>query len=264
LAQAGNTQVGIGFILWALDEKPEALDVALAAGPPAIMLSFGNPAPYASAIKAAGSKLICQVQTLDGARRAADAGADIIVAQGRDAGGHSGTMRGTMGLVPAVVDAVSPIPVVAAGGISDGRGLAAAIVLGSSGVLMGTRFTASIESLWDDALKQGAVEAGGDQTEQTRVFDIVRGARWPAHYPGRVVKNAFFEKWHSKEAELSSRWQAEEKDYLAAPASDLNTRVLWTGEGVDLVNEILPAGEIVERVIQEAVAALQQSSGLIR
>jgi len=159
LAQAGNTQVGIGFILWALDEKPEALDVALTAGPPAIMLSFGDPAPYASTIKAAGSKLICQVQTLDGARRAADAGADIIIAQGRDSGGHSGTVRGTMGLVPAVVDAVSPIPVVAAGGIADGRGLAAAIVLGASGVLMGTRFTASNESLWDDALKQGAVDA---------------------------------------------------------------------------------------------------------
>ena len=117
IAAAGNAHVGIGFILWALDAKPEALDVALASKPPAVMLSFGDPSPYVRAIKAGGARLICQVQSLDGARQAAHAGADIIIAQGRDSGGHSGTLRGTMGLVPAVVDAVAPSPVVAAGGI---------------------------------------------------------------------------------------------------------------------------------------------------
>ena len=94
-----------------------------------------------------------------------------------------------MGLVPAVVDAVAPIPVVAAGGIADGRGLAAALALGAAGVSMGTRFTASRELLWDPAMKAAALAAGGDQTEQTRVFDIVRGAPWPAIYPGRALRN---------------------------------------------------------------------------
>ena len=263
LVAAGNTKVGVGFITWALDDNPAALDVALAASPPAVMLSFGSPAPYAGAIKSAGCKLICQVQTLQGAREAAEAGADIIIAQGRDSGGHSGTVRGTMGLVPAVVDAVAPIPVVAAGGIADGRGLAAALMLGASGVLMGTRFTAAQESLWDPALKQGAVEASGDQTEQTRVFDIVRGAKWPAHYPGRVVKNAFFALWHGRESELQSAWQEEEKRYVAAAATDLATRVLWTGEGVDLVKDVLPATEIIERLMQETVAALRGGAGMI-
>lgn len=263
LAAAGNTKVGVGFITWALDGNPAALDVALAASPPAVMLSFGDSKPYANAIKSTGCKLICQVQTLQGAREAAEAGADIIIAQGRDAGGHSATVRGTVGLVPAVVDAVAPIPVVAAGGIADGRGLAAALMLGASGVLMGTRFTASREGLWDAALKQGAVDAGGDQTEQTRVFDIVRGAKWPAHYPGRVVKNAFFAKWHGREDELHSIWQNEEKEYLATQESDLAMRVLWAGEGVDLVKDVPPAMEIVERVMQEAVTALRGSARLL-
>jgi nitronate monooxygenase len=102
------------------------------------MLSFGDPTPFTGRIKAAGCKIICQVQSLAQAEEAAGAGAEVIIAQGRDAGGHSGTMRGTMGLVPAVVDAVSPIPVVAAGGIADGRGLAAALALGAAGISVGT------------------------------------------------------------------------------------------------------------------------------
>jgi nitronate monooxygenase len=172
LGEAGNARVGIGFITWALERNPAALDVALDASPAAVMLSFGDPTPFTGRIKAAGCLTICQVQTLAQAIEAAAAGADIIIAQGRDAGGHSGTTRGTMGLVPPVVDAVAPIPVVAAGGIADGRGLAAALALGAAGISMGTRFTASRESLWDQAMKEAALRAGGDQTEQTRVFDI--------------------------------------------------------------------------------------------
>ena len=137
LGEAGNTRVGIGFILWALEKNSAALDVALDARPAAVMLSFGDPTPFTGRIKAAGSKIICQIQTLAQAKQAAQAGADVIIAQGRDAGGHSGTTRGTIGLVPAVVDAVAPIPVVAAGGIADGRGLAAALTLGAAGISMG-------------------------------------------------------------------------------------------------------------------------------
>ena len=199
LAEAGNARVGIGFILWALERNPAALDVALEARPEAIMLSFGDPTPFTDRIKNAGCRIICQVQTLVQAKEAADAGADIIIAQGRDAGGHSGMTRGTMGLVPAVVDAVAPIPVAAAGRIADGRGLAAALALGAAGNSMGTRFTASRKSLWDPAMKAAALAAGGDQTMQTRVFDIVRGAPWPAIYPGCALRNAFSAEWHGRE-----------------------------------------------------------------
>jgi len=263
LTEAGNARVGIGFILWALDKNPAALEVALDAKPVAVMLSFGDPAPYTARIKAAGARIICQVQTLEQAKQAAAAGADVIIAQGRDAGGHSGMTRGTMGLVPAVVDAVGPIPVVAAGGIADGRGLAAALSLGASGVSMGTRFTATAESLWDQAMKERAVSAGGDQTAQTRVFDIVRGAPWPAIYPGRALRNEFFDQWHGREDALQQQQKEAEAAYLA-PDNDLKRRVVWAGEGVDLVRDIPLAREVIERIVGEAASVLRQGATLVR
>lgn len=263
LAEAGNTRVGIGFILWALEKNPAALDVALDARPAAVMLSFGDPSPFTGRIRDAGCKIICQVQTLAQAKEAAAAGADVIIAQGRDAGGHSGTTRGTMGLVPAVVDAVAPIPVVAAGGIADGRGLAAALALGAAGVSMGTRFTASRELLWDQAMKAATLAAGGDQTEQTRVFDVVRGAPWPAIYPGRALRNAFSARWNGREDELAADQPGQEKAWLATAADDFSTRVVWAGEGVDLIDDIPAASEIIERIVAQAVETLARGARLV-
>src|SRR3954447_561886 len=264
LGEAGNTRIGIGFILWAPEKKPAALGVGLDARPAAVMLSFGDPPPFTGRIKAAGSKIICQVQTLAQAKQAAQAGADVIIAQGRDAGGHSGTTRGTIGLVPAVVDAVAPIPVVAAGGIADGRGLAAALALGASGISMGTRFTASRESLWDPTMKAAALAAGGDQTMQTRVFDIVRGAPWPAIYPGRALRNDFSAEWHGREDDLAARQAEVETAYLATTPDDFSKRVVWAGESVDLVDDIPSAAEIIERIVAQAVATLRQGAQLIK
>ena len=264
LTEAGNTRVGIGFILWALEQNPSALDIALDAKPAAVMLSFGDPTPFTGRIRDAGCKIICQVQTLAQAKQAAAAGADIIIAQGRDAGGHSGTTRGTMGLVPAVVDAVGPIPVVAAGGIADGRGLAAALSLGAAGVSMGTRFTASRESLWDQAMKAATLAAGGDETEQTRVFDVVRGAAWPAIYPGRALRNAFSARWNGHEEALAADRQVQESAYLATVPDDFATRVVWAGEGVDLTDDIPTAAEIIERIVAQAVATLRLGFELVQ
>jgi nitronate monooxygenase len=229
----------------------------------AVMLSFGDPSPFTGRIRDAGCKIICQVQTLAQAKEAAAAGADVIIAQGRDAGGHSGTTRGTMGLVPAVVDAVAPIPVVAAGGIADGRGLAAALALGAAGVSMGTRFTASRESLWDLAMKAATLAAGGDQTEQTRVFDVVRGAPWPAIYPGRALRNAFSARWNGREDEPAADQQAQEKAWLATAANNFSSRVVWTGEGVDLIDDMPSAAEIIERIVARAAETLARGARLV-
>jgi nitronate monooxygenase len=264
LVEAGNARVGIGFILWALDKNPQALDVALDAKPAAVMLSFGDPTPYTARVKAAGARIICQVQTLEQARQAAAAGADVIIAQGRDAGGHSGMTRGTIGLVPAVVDAVGSIPVVAAGGIADGRGLAAALSLGAAGVSMGTRFTATRESLWDQAMKEQAVASGGDQTAQTRVFDIVRGAAWPSIYPGRALRNDFFAAWHGKEEALETQQKTAESAYLATANDDFAQRVVWAGESVDLVRDIPSARDVIERIVDEAAAVLHRGAAMVR
>ena len=263
-ADAGNARVGVGFIQWLLEKAPEALDLALETRPASVMLSFGDPTMFAPRIKAAGAKLICQVQSVAGAMTAAEAGADVIVAQGRDAGGHAGMMRGTMGLVPAVVDAVAPIPVVAAGGIADGRGLTAALALGATGVLMGTRFAATRESLQADAMKAALIAGRGDQTAQTRVFDIVREAGWPSIYPGRVLRNEFFEQWHGREEALATNVAEAKAAHFATAEEDYTQRAVWSGEGVDLIHDVPSARDIVDRTIAEAVAVLREGAALVR
>ena len=140
---AGNARVGCGFITWSLARQPHLLARALDHKPAAVMLSFGDARPFAAAIKDAGAALISQVQTVAQAMEAVNIGTDIVVAQGTEAGGHGAT-RSTLALVPAVVDAVrernDEVVVVAAGGIADGRGLAAALTLGAQGALLGTPF----------------------------------------------------------------------------------------------------------------------------
>lgn len=253
---AGNARIGVGFITWSLAKKPALLDPVLARKPAAVMLSFGDPHPFAAKIKGAGAKLICQVQTVAGAREAEASGADAIVAQGTEAGGH-GADRSLFALLPAVVDAVAPLPVVAAGGISDGRGLAAALMLGAAGVLVGTRFCATPEWLGHENAKKRLVEADGDRTVRTTVFDAVRGLDWPKPYTGRALVNDFVERWHGRERALDAALVHEKPRYAAAAAEgDIATAVVFAGEGVDLVREIRPAAEAVADMATEAEALL--------
>ncbi len=252
---------GIGFITWSL--TPPVLELALASKPSAVMLSFGDPRPYAAAIKAAGARLICQVQDLDGAKVAQDCGADIIVAQGTEAGGH-GASRATLPLVPAIVDMVAPAPVLAAGGIADGRGLAAALMLGAAGVLIGTRFYASEEALGSPNAKRAIVSADGGQTARTRVFDIVRKFAWPEVNTGRAIRNRFFDQWHGREGALRSALDAETPKYWDASAkADVDTSVVWASEAVDLIRDIQPAARIVESIAAEAARLLRAGSQLL-
>ncbi len=260
LAAAGNQRVGCGFITWALAERPAALNLALGHAPAAVMLSFGDASGFIPLIKSAGRPVICQVQSVMQARQVLDQGADIIVAQGTEAGGH-GAARSTLPLVPAVVDLVASsghdVPVVAAGGIADGRGLAAALMLGADGVLMGSRFYAAEESLAASAGKARIVAGSGDDTMRTRIFDIVRGRDWPKEYAGRVLRNRFSEAWHGYEAALAEAAGRESPRYAAAAAEgDVDIAVIFAGEGIDLIHAVEPAGMILDRVIREAEAAL--------
>jgi len=254
---AEDVRIGVGFITWDLARSPERLDAALAHKPAAVMLSFGDPEPFLPAIRRAGARVLLQVQTLEAAERAAALDVDFIVAQGSEAGGH-GADRGLFPLLPAVVDAVAPIPVVAAGGIADGRGLVAALALGAHGILVGTRFYATEEALGHAAAKTLLVSGGGDATVRTQIFDIVRGLSWPSGFTGRALRNAFTERWHGREANLRAAVPQEQPRYAqAARSGDLNTAVVWAGEGIDLVHEVLPAATIVERIMREADAALR-------
>jgi nitronate monooxygenase len=252
---------GVGFITWSIDAA--RIELALEHRPHAIMLSFGDPAPYARRIRSAGCRLVCQVQDLEGARMAQEAGADVIVAQGTEAGGH-GAGRATLPLVPAVVDAVAPTPVVAAGGIADGRGLAAALMLGAQGALIGTRFYASVEALGLDRAKQRIVGARAGDTVRTRVFDRVRGYDWPAVNSGRALRNSFLERWHRHEQDLAAALACETPAYWeAARKGDLDTAVVWAGEAVDLIHDIERAEALVVRIGAEAYRLLASAPQLL-
>ena len=185
---AGNQRVGVGFINWGLAQRPHLLGRGYCAHrPSAIMLAFGDAGPFITKIRdAGGPPIFAMVQAVEMARAGcAGKGADIVVAQGTEAGGHGG-QRATLPLVPAVVDVAaverSEAIVVAAGGITDGRSLAAALMLGAEGVLLGTRFVVTEECLVDGATKAKMVEASGDDTLRSHVFDVARDYPWPKEF----------------------------------------------------------------------------------
>lgn len=258
--EAGNARVGCGFITWSLAKQPALLDQALARAPAAVMLSFGDPRPFAPAIRAAGAHLICQVQTLAHVAEAREAGADVIVAQGTEAGGHGQSLPLTT-LLPLVVAACPDIPVVAAGGIADGRGLAAAMMYGAEGVLMGTRFYVSEEAEIDPRAKARAVAAGPGETVRSIVFDIARKNVWPSPYTGRVLRNATTERWLGREAEMREHADEVAADYVAARGrGDFDVAGVIVGEAAALIEEVLPAATIVERTVQDAEAAIARAA----
>ena len=257
---AGETPVGVGFITWSLARRPSLLDLALRRRAHAVMLSFGDVSPHAAKIKRAGALLICQVQTLAQAEDALSNGADILVAQGAEAGGH-GMSRGTFSFVPAVVDLARGVPVAAAGGVADGRGLAAALMLGADGVLVGTRFYASQEAAGAAAAKERIVRATGDQTIRGILFDIARTNVWPAPYTGRVLCNDFSERWRGRETELLQHHEEITRYAQARAAGDYDTAAVIAGEAVDLIHDVPSAGEIVERMAREAAQLLAGGSG---
>jgi nitronate monooxygenase len=254
-ARLAGTQApfGVGFITWSLAKRPELLDIALDAKPRAIMLSFGDPKPFAPRIKAAGALLICQVQNEDMARTALDAGADILIAQGSEAGGH-GASRTTIDIVPAIVDlAAGRVPVVAAGGIGDGRGLAAMMMLGASGVLLGTRFYASQEADGADDAKRIICEAKSGSSVRGIIFDLSRNNVWPAPFNGRCLINDHARRWMGREVELLQNVNMVAVEYAAAKAAgNFDIAAVIAGEAVGLIHDISPAAEIVDRIVTEA------------
>jgi nitronate monooxygenase len=243
---------GIGFLAWAVDVETVAW--ALEYRPAAMMLSFGGPAPFAERVRASGAQLIVQVTNLDEARRALDVGADVIVAQGTEAGGHGAAGRGTLPFVPAVADLASPVPVLAAGGIADGRGLAAALVLGAAGALLGTRFQASREALVPAQLSKALLDGRGEDTVRNRTLDIARGAPWPERYSARTLRNDFLERWYRREAELGHTAQQEYR--AAAERDDIDYVPVWAGEALDLITDVRPAADILADLVTGAERAL--------
>ena len=265
--QALTTQpFGINLII---DEpQDERLAAALEAGVKVISLFWGDPAPYVAAVHAAGALVLLTVSSAAEAQKAVEAGVDVIVAQGWEAGGHVWGDVSTVALVPAVVDAVGSTPVIAAGGITDGRGLAAVLALGAGAAWMGTRFVASEEAPAHPDYVARILEAAETGTFHTSLFDI----GWP-DAPHRVLRNATIEAWLAAGRPPSGQ-RPGEGDVLATRAdgteivrySSVSARVgttgnvedlsLWAGQGVGLVREVLPAAQIVIKTVSEAEAIL--------
>ncbi|MSR15907.1 MAG: nitronate monooxygenase [Gammaproteobacteria bacterium] len=203
---ATGTRIGIGFITWALAQAPELLDRALALNPACVFLSFTDPALFARKILDAKVPLICQAQTLAHLARAVDVGADIVVAQGTEAGGHGGS-RATFPFVPEAADylakAAPSVLLLAAGGIADGRGLAAALLLGADGVVVGSRFWAAEEVLTPTRATDRAIVASGDDTVRTTAIDALRDVPLPSEFSFRVIKNKLTDAWVGRDAEAA-------------------------------------------------------------
>jgi len=226
------------------------------------MLSFGDPHPFVEEIRAAGAALVCQCQNMEHVADALDVGADVVVAQGAEAGGH-GALRGTLTFVPEVADWIAAQApdtlLLAAGGIADGRGLAAALVLGADGVLVGSRLWASSEALVMPRHHQAIVETDGDGTLRTRVADIARQIPWPSGFTARIRRNAFTNRWHGREDELERNIATEGPRYRQAfTEGDPENTGVWFGEVAGLVHGIEHAAAIIERMASEATLCLER------
>jgi nitronate monooxygenase len=187
------------------------------------------------------------------AEEALAAGANVLVAQGTEAGGH-GTDRSTINIVPAIVDlAAARAPVVAAGGIADGRGFVAALMLGAAGVLLGTRFYATVEADGAEEAKRRICAANGHDTIRSLIFDISRNNVWPAPFTGRCLVNDHARRWHGRELELLHNVEAVAAEYSAAKAAgNFDVAAVIAGEAVALIHDVPPAATIIERIVAQA------------
>jgi nitronate monooxygenase len=255
LSAAAGTPVGCGFITWNIDASH--IDIALAHEPAAIFLSFGDAGPYVERIHRAGVRLICQVHDRAGVEEALRIGADAVCVQGGEAGGHGTGTRSTFTLVPEAADLIAEqrpdVLLLAAGGIADGRSLAAALALGADGVVAGTRFWATRQAAVTRAAHARALAINGDATRRTGVYDIVRGKNWPPVYTGRVLANDFVARWHGHETELVEHLDAARAQFShAVEADDVDLANMIVGEAVGQVHAIEDAGDVVRSMTARA------------
>lgn len=265
-SKASLSRLGCGFISWKLEEDQSAFDWLLDQQhkPAAIMLSFGDPTRFSRLSIDHSIPVICQIQTFEQLPQAIDAGAKVIVAQGAEAGGHGMNNfegRSTFTFVPEIADwlaAHSPdTTLLAAGGIADGRGLAASLMLGADGVLIGSRLWATNESLATEAAKQFTLPVNGDDTARSAVFDILRRKNWPEKFDFRAIRNQLHRKWENRLEELRADPTGAIQDYQqGVEQEDYNRAHVTVGQAVGLINEVRSAEQIVQDISAEAAALL--------
>jgi NAD(P)H-dependent flavin oxidoreductase YrpB (nitropropane dioxygenase family) len=259
IRRATSQPFGVNFLLFVADDA--AVDAALAAKPPVFSAAWARSnqplEPIFERARRAGSITMYMAPTVPEALRGKQAGADVIVAQGTEGGGHVGWMA-TMTLVPMIVDAVGDMPVLAAGGIADGRGLAAVLALGAQGALIGTRFLATEEAPLHPSFKRAVLESDGHDTVLTEIPDVARGAAWPGAM-SRAKRNAFVARWAGREWELRAQQPAVAAELQRATlAGDADNAVLFYGQDAGLIHDVPRAGRLVERIVAEAETLLRE------
>ena len=240
----------IGFITPFLDFTSELFDAALGTGPDAIALSFSDPGDWGRRVKDAGGRLICQVQTFGDVDLALAVGADVLAAQGTEAGGHTGTMT-LLPLLCGIAERYPDVPLLAAGGIGDGRTLATALLAGADGGWLGTAFLATPECIEiGDDHKRAIVASTGDDTVFTRAYDIASGMPWPAGIGERVQRDAFTDEWTEREADLRAQ-----RDAVEPPAA-----VLF-GQSARFIESVRPAADVLREISEDAERVLRERPG---
>lgn len=249
---------GIGLSLWMLPDQPELVDWTLEARPDVVSLSFGDPAPWIEQVRETGARVVTQVQDSESLRIALDAGVDAVVAQGVDAGGHTGPM-GSLPLLQLVLEHVddSDVLVLAAGGIATGRAIAGVLAMGADGAWIGTRFEATQESVQSRRAKERIVAAGDRDTVWTSVFDIAQQLPWPQPIAGRALRNDFTDRWHGREEELREHLQEAARQLeKAREQDDYSTMYVYAGQCSALIHDLPAAADLVERLAHDAERAL--------
>jgi NAD(P)H-dependent flavin oxidoreductase YrpB (nitropropane dioxygenase family) len=249
---------GLNLLLFRAGEAEWA--ATLATRPPVVSTAWAKAdqplAEFFTHAHEAEAKVLHMVSTVPEAARAAEAGADAVVAQGTEGGGHVGLM-GTMVLVPMVARAIAPVPVIAAGGLADGAGLAAVLMLGAHGALFGTRFLATTEASIPETYKQVLVDSDGHNTVVTELPDVANTTVWPGAY-ARIERNRFYETWAGREGELRYRHaEAAVSAWRALEAGDTDNAFLYTGQTAGLIDTIEPARVVVERIVTDATERLR-------
>lgn len=247
--------VGIGLVDWVAAARPGLFELALAAAPALLSVSFGSDLSWADRARAAGIRTATQVYTVDEARRARDAGIDVLVARGLEGGGHGAPELATLPLLEAVLDAV-PGPVLAAGGIGSARGVAAMLAAGASGVWLGTALAACAESLLSPGGRQALLAAEDTDTIVTRTFDVGMELPWPQRFPARVLRNDFTARWHDHLGELAGDTAARSELTAGNAADDPRIAPVDAGQGVGLVTAVRPVADVLTEMCSGAARLL--------
>lgn len=270
--ELSNRPFAANFLL-SYDSEAELAET-LEQGVSVISLFWGDPTPYVRRAQDAQAKLIMSVGSVDEAKRAADAGVDVIAAQGWEAGGHVRGTTASLPLIPRVVDEVAPLPVLAAGGIADGRGLAAALALGAQGAWIGTRFLAAEEVDAHPEYYKRVLNAEAAETFYSTIFDV----GWSGA-PGRVLRNSTIAAWEAAGRPASGERPGEDQIIVRAGPEDQVARYqpvaahshyrgdveampLWCGQGVGLVKRRQPAADILAEILSEAQDAIGRLASL--